>query len=234
MRLPIVFLVLLAAAISYATPVEVSFAFEKAFIPDGFDDNDNAQVVLAGTLPDTCYQTTRVEFALDESTGTVKATQWALAVTDICLPATVPFSTVLSLGNLRAGEYAIEDGPSGKSLGKISIRQAKSPTPDEYTYAPLTNAFVNQDPATGETELVLRGDWMDRCSQFKQVDVEYQAEVVVVKPIIEGQAAPSRACGVAGRSGFEKRLQLQRMPGHTYLLHVRSASGRALNKLIYQ
>ncbi|MCB0418058.1 MAG: hypothetical protein KDD39_10425 [Bdellovibrionales bacterium] len=37
-------------------PVLQAVSAAKAFIPVGFDDNDQSQLVIAGRFPNTCYQ----------------------------------------------------------------------------------------------------------------------------------------------------------------------------------
>ena len=47
---------LLIAGCAFAQgPIREDAPISKIFIPNGFDDNDNAEVILHGKLPSTCY-----------------------------------------------------------------------------------------------------------------------------------------------------------------------------------
>ena len=44
---------------------------ENVFSPMGFDDNDNAQIVLYGNLPDTCHKAGSVRYRVDKQRKTI-------------------------------------------------------------------------------------------------------------------------------------------------------------------
>jgi hypothetical protein len=226
-------LLLAAAANAFGSSLpDIKIQFERAFIPQGFETRDETQVVMAGTLPDTCYKPTRVETQVDKAAKVITITQWAAAASTNCLPMIVPFYSVVKLGRLEAGEYELRDEPSQANLGSLEVLPSKDPGggSDYLNFAPLSDAYVETDPVTGRLELVLEGSWLDRCSRFKEIQVVYQSDVIVVKPIIESESG-SRKCGSKrSRAGFTERVALKAM-SLPYLLHVRLRGGEAINKL---
>jgi hypothetical protein len=231
----VAFSLLFVAALAQAAPSDALVRFEKAYIPVGFDSNDNSQVVLVGTFPDTCHQVAESDFQIDESAKVITVWQHATVFSGNCLPVTVPFQSVITLGILGAGDYTIRDGVAHQALGRLPVTVAKDSGPgtDDYPYAPLSDAYVETDPFSGRSELVLQGTWTDRCTKFRRVDVHYYSEVIVVQPIVEHETEDGRGCG-QGIFRFQKRVALRPMSARSYLLHVRSMAGNAINKIYYQ
>ena len=233
-RLMALAVLFMAIAAIGATPAATKVRFEKSYIPLFFDSNDRSQVVLAGTYPDTCYQGGGVQLQIDKINRVIRATQWAFVSPENCLPALVPFHSILDLGRLEPGVYSIEDGLSGDNLGYLPVTLAKDSGPgNHYNYiAPVSDAYVEKNPTTGQSELVLQGTWADRCTHFKEVNLFYQRDVLIVQPIVEPlNAEDSRDCALQlGR--FQKRIPLRPMAERTYLLHVRTMDGNTINKII--
>ncbi len=232
---------LMALALSFLTTAAVASStaavqvrFEKAFIPLTFDTNDRSQVVLTGVYPDTCYQGGGVQYQVDKAARVIRATQWAFYQPGNCLPATVPFSSVLTFDRLEAGIYEIEDAASGTKLGELAITLAKGPLVPGASYAnfaPVSDAYIEQNATTRQTELVLTGTWTDRCTHFKEVKLFYQSDVLVVQPIVEPlNEEDSRDCALQ-IDRFQKRVPIQTMGERTFLLHVQTPGGFAINKI---
>jgi hypothetical protein len=203
-------------------------SFERAFVPMGLEGGEMAQVVMAGIFPDSCHKAGNPRFLLYKSSKTIRIWQPAQVSSENCLPMTMPFHSVVSLGVLEPGLYTIQDGVSGRALGKLPIAPAAAG--ERPRYAPLRDAFVVSDEQTGETSLVLRGNWSDRCTELEAIDVRYYADVVVVRPIVHSESDGAKRCG-ASRSGFEKRVPLRPIGSGPFLLHVRAEGGNAINKL---
>src|SRR4051812_23648727 len=95
-------------------PVEIALAPAQ-----GFDDNDNVQVVLYGKLPNACFGLDR--YSVEEVKGKAnvyKIRQFAVRRTDgVCanpnnlsefMKFNIPFTSEISIGTLNAGQYRFQ------------------------------------------------------------------------------------------------------------------------------
>src|SRR4051794_10130550 len=89
-------------------PVLVTIAPKQAYAPPGFDDNDNAQVVITGALPSTCFR-------FGPATGRVDAEKAQIIIQNRdysyrscwCHYTLIPYVKVVDLGLVPAGHYKI-------------------------------------------------------------------------------------------------------------------------------
>ncbi len=77
--LPLLILPLLGASFARAdepaAPPLVSVTVRAVYAPSGFDDNDEAQVVLDGFLPNTCYRLAPNAATRSPTTGVIEVIQ---------------------------------------------------------------------------------------------------------------------------------------------------------------
>lgn len=209
-----------------ATPITL----EKAYLPLGFDSNDQSQVVVAGKFPNTCYQLGQTTAKVEKDTITV--TQQALVYQGTCLRVTVPFDQVVDVGILQPGDYNVVDGNSGRKLGVLNVVEATSAGvgTDDLPYAPVRDVFLTKDGETGNFSLILQGAFTNRCMKLKKVEVKDQPDVLVVLPIAEMVEGDDCKEGIFR---FQEKKALKRLEDKAYLLHVRAMNGKALNKMHY-
>jgi hypothetical protein len=207
---------------------ETAVRLEKAFIPIGFDDNDHTQVVVSGILPDTCYKLGSYNVKIDENKQVVYVKQMANVRLGPCLDVIIPFSEVINVGPLKEGSYIVVDSASGGTLGQLPVNKATKPTIDDYLYLPLTDANVRTDSAK-HSFLQLDGKFSDRCTRYKKSLIHYYKDVIVVQPIVDH--IESQRCGHEP-TRFQITEPLADGLKGTYLLHVRSMEGQAVNKLV--
>ncbi|MEZ4750957.1 MAG: hypothetical protein R3B54_10145 [Bdellovibrionota bacterium] len=81
-------------------PVLQAVASVKAFVPVGFDDNDQSQIVIAGRFPNTCYQVGPYEVKVDDADKSITVTQYAYVYSGVCLRMLVPYTQTVELGCL--------------------------------------------------------------------------------------------------------------------------------------
>lgn len=216
-------------------PETVQVGLQKAYVPIGFDSNDQSQLVVAGTFPNTCYQVGLSRADVDAEAKTITLTQEAYVYQGVCLRVIVPFDQVVELGILEPGEYRIVDGITQKELGAFPVARATNPgtSTDDFPYAPVRDAFITKCSEPGGSCLILEGAFLNRCMRLKKVEVCYQSDVIVVLPIVEMiDAREGRGC-TGGVFRFQKRIPLRELEDHAYLLHVRSMNGKSLNKIHY-
>ena len=208
-------------------PTLVDFPVGKSFVPHGFDDNDRVQVMVAGVFPDTCYRVAIAFSKVDENQKKIFITQTAYHYSGICTRVFVPFASVVDVGLVRSGEYQLVDGVSGKTLGAMPITRSSHTGADDYVYALVHDANIRNEGPSKKT-LMLSGELPDRCSEFKEVQVHYYPDVVVVQPIVK---RISELCAPQ-KTRFIKEVALQSSLRGVQLIHVRSLNGQAINKLV--
>jgi hypothetical protein len=225
MRSAIVFAAALAAAPAFAQTL-VPVRVQDLFVPAGFDANDEAMAVLDGYLPNACYRLAHSTATYDSGERAYRVTQYAwLHGGPICLQIATPFTTEVRLGVVPAGGYrVVTDGASASTL---TVTRASNEGPDDHPYAPIDEARVDYDAATGLYTAVLRGRFTTPCMDWDEIQVVDSGRTIELLPIV--RVDMSGDCPASTRS-FERRTELPRgmTPGR-HLLHVRSLSGKAVN-----
>lgn len=228
----IIFLIaLLISVFSFSLAQAQQVSLQKVvlaavYVPIGFDSINKSQVTVEGIFQNTCYRVASHTVKITDNTITI--TQGANRYNGICADVLVPFSQVIDLGILKAGDYDIVDGTSGRNLGTLPVVNApqKSPAtyPDDYLYAPVTDASVLVD---GGRRVVLSGAFTDDCTKLTEIRVQLFKNVIQVLPITERAASGCHH----GFHPFQVSQPLAVADGH-YLLHVRSLSGNAVSKMV--
>ena len=212
-------------------PTTVKIA--KAFVPVGFDDNDNVQIVVAGILPDTCYRLGPSKFEVDEGKSVVFVEQNAFVQKGPCLDVIIPYSFVYDLGVVKQGKYRIVDKTSSNELGTLTITRATSEKMDDFLYMPLTDARIHKTAGIEKPSVTLEGKLTNRCTKFDRAIVNYYPEkdpdVIVIQPIAKHDAG--ERCETEFRH-YQITIPLREGLSHAKLLHVRSMDGKAVNKVV--
>lgn len=203
------------------------------FAPVGFDDNDEAVVVVDGYLPSGCYKLTRPEVVVDRATKSVKIRPMARYFDVPCIEALVPYHFDVKLGVLPVGNYAVTVAAGGRTLTEsMAVAEATSSGPDDYLYAPIDEVSVAAEPTTGKLTATLQGRFTRSCLVWDEVKVIDTGKTINVLPIMkletQGPCDPAEI-------PFKKTIDLPGtiVPGR-HLLHVRSLNGQAVNILFYK
>lgn len=226
--LSVVFLSSLAMSAMASLPEVIPVRIDKSYVPVGFDDNDKVQVTIAGVFPNNCFKVGPYRTHVDAARKRIYVEQSAYRYQGVCLQVLVPFTQTIELGIVREGTYSVRDALTGKKLGDLPVNRAKTDSPDDFLYAPISDAYVALDGAG--YRMTLKGTFTDRCMRLKEVKVSYYKDVVVVQPIAEMIGTPHNCGHELVRFQHEEILQ-DGLKG-TYLLHVRSMEGQAINKLV--
>lgn len=203
------------------------------FAPVGFDDNDEAEVVVDGYLPSGCYKLTEPEITVDKDLKIVTVAPKARYYNVPCIEMLVPYFFTAKLGQLDHGGYKVEViGPTTQLSDDLPVKHAIGPSPDDFNYAPVDDAKVEKDPATGALTAVLRGRFTNTCMAWDKAIVEDNVKTVNILPILA--PIPDHDCA-ATEVPFEQRIALPATltPGRR-LLHVRSLNGQAVNHLFFK
>ncbi len=228
-----VFLFFFLTSVLYASDFvqEIEQPLEKALIPIGFDNNDSVQIMVTGRFKSPCYQIGTFYSTVDRKKKVVEVQLSAYEYKGCSLDVEVPFYQVIPLGLIReAGDYTVKDMTGKNALGVLKIAPAEvSPeTTDDFTYAPLLDAFI-LERKSGKKVLILTGVFSDSCLRFQKVEVKYYPEVVVVLPKIY---RPKNAGCEKGEFPFRREEVLNADLPAKFLLHVRSWGGQAINKTV--
>lgn len=235
--------VLLSAAVfapnAQANPPALAPApVEKVFVPQGFDDNDNAEVILHGHFPDSCMKSGPVDVSVDLNNQVISLRPEVYVYSSrLCLNVEVPFIQRVPLGNLPDGQWKIkvESARAVQESIPLMVQKARSSAPDDYLYAPVDEVVILPEPGREASRVVVSGRWpvapAGQCFELVRVASKLGADnSLVVLPIAE--LRPDGQC--------KNPLNLQRsfvgssvLPGKVpadLLIHVRVLNGESLNK----
>jgi hypothetical protein len=218
-------------------PVEIPAAIEKIFIPFGFDDNDNVEVVLHGNFPNTCYQVgnTTAKVDVEARIVTVSATSYQYPGT-FCIQSITPFIQTIKLGVVPEGSYQVIYAHDEKVQAALEVTRRKTESADDFLYATVENASLEVNPANGKQALKLQGHFpyfFIGCMVLKDVRiVKNPKDVLVVQPIAEIVTDEAVCNTQPDDRAFEYTSGLPEPFQGEGLLHVRTLHGNSLNRYI--
>lgn len=210
---------------------EVSQPIAKAYIANGFDTDDNVEIVVMAILRDSCMQVGRAAADVDEARRLLTIHLTAYEFSGNCVKADIPVYVPLYVGPIRnPGIYTIQDNSLRRAIASFGVSRAPitGAGVDSVSYPPLTDAYLLKQE--GKDVLVLKGFMPLDCLTIDAVDVQIYSDSAVVRPRM------SRLEGVSCRKGnfpFTKNVPVtQALPRGVFLLHVRSMGGRSINKMV--
>jgi hypothetical protein len=205
--------------VALAQNITNTLQIDRVFIPNGFDDNDNVQVVVQGTLNDTCWKVG--ESQTHRNGHEISVSVQGVQVGCFCIPVEVPYYKVIDLGKLRAGNYMVRIGDQ-KMIHQLTVDRAPTPTQDSHLYANVMSAYFDG------SRLVLKGIHPDRSFYIKQIVVRQQSDgTIVVLPLVARHPIIRDFVTVPFTEivDLHEHIEIQ----NTYLIHVRSMNGNAVN-----
>jgi hypothetical protein len=210
---------------------------QNTFLPSGFDDNDNVQLVVSGYLPNTCYKAGVATAQVDQkekkiyiqNTAYIYGGSW-------CAPVTVPYMHTVNLGFVPAGRYQIliqDQQNKSHDQGFLNVAVSTTAAADDYLYAPVQDVFVespdHSQPPTSHPTLVIRGMFESDCMHLQEVKVNYRSpNIIEIFPIASMDEKDCHAVSTP----FESHVKLQGVPSGSTLIYVRSLNGQAISKVI--
>ncbi|MFZ4713452.1 MAG: hypothetical protein ACOYL6_07070 [Bacteriovoracaceae bacterium] len=144
-----------------AKPEVVEAPVDHVFIPRGFDNNDRVEVTVTGNFPNPCY--TKNKYDINITGQTIKISLTSIFMDDPaytkCEPLKIPFTEVVTLGNLQGGKYnvVINQGGTYQINDSMVVGEAQSQSMDDNIYALveyIDSGVTGQ--ATGEAILIAR------------------------------------------------------------------------------
>ena len=211
----------------------VAIESEIVFTPEGFDDNDNAQVVLDGWLPTSCHQLADPEVKIDAENLMIQVAAQATKEGTFCLPRATRFTQVVDLGILPYGDYDIVTN-NGQLTEPLLVAEADKAGPDDYQYPKIDKAYADFAPeyrqvTASRWAVVIEGEYLNSCQEIAEIVVTDSGDTVEVQPILRSTEAITCLPVV---TPFVTRAPL---PDYAtqgrYLLHVRGFDGTAANSV---
>jgi hypothetical protein len=229
------FVASVAGAAPTRPPILVTAPVDKVFVPSGFDDNDDVEVIVHGSFPNTCYKTGPVTGKVDASTGVVTVDVKAyLYQGERCAQMLVPFTQSVRLGAVPAGQYRIKvaDRPAAATVPLV-VATAQTSSPDDYLYAPVALVAVDE-AGPGEIAVRIEGDYpymLQGCMVLREVRTYMSpGQTLVVMPIAEIVVDDVQCAAQAANRRFAVSKTIGALPPDDYLVHVRVLDGNSLNR----
>lgn len=225
---------LLSASIQAGEPRVVVAPVDHLFVPQGFDNNDNIEVVVTGKFPNPCFIRNKVDVQVDKNKILVNIT--ALQKEDkrneICSPMPVPFSESVTIGSLQGGEYEIvvNKGSKFEQLKKMNVAVSSSNSVDDYIYASVDYVDLGFTGGADGSAFIIAKSPSD-CMVFDHVEyVTNDQDTLSVLPIMK---RVSQTCIERSQTlQIPIKFDLARFNHSKLLLFVRSMDGKAVNTLV--
>jgi hypothetical protein len=224
-------MLLLSSGVALAsTPVEIKTPVENIYSPEGFDSNDNVEIIIEGYLPNLCHKspTSKVRVVGSKIEIDVTALRYD-ASNPFCPEAIVPFVETVKVGLLDKGNYDIV--VNGKSIyqkaGTIHVNEATSNSVDEHVYANVDSVMKNSN----SREVELRGYTVSDCFVLDEINVvDNGKDVYSILPKMKqiSDFCPMKMIPFSYKMEVPSKLKKEKV-----LLHVRGMNGNSVNSLFY-
>ena len=214
----------------FAAPTLITAPVTDLYIPTGFDDNDNSEIVVAGVFPSACYKTGPSEISIHRETSEIHIAVNAYEYEGICAEVLTPFLQTIKLGFLKAGDYTVHITHSNLT-DRMSIGTSVTSIPDDYLYAPVENAVM--ELSAGSQKLILEGTFpytFVGCAIMSEIKViQSKKDLLEVLPIME--LVDDGRC-LRENNEFSIAYNLKDKLEGKILIHVRVLNGQSYSRLV--
>ncbi|MDR3608339.1 MAG: hypothetical protein P4M08_13295 [Oligoflexia bacterium] len=204
----------------------------QIFVPPGFDNNDNVQVILRSNVPNTCYKISNPISHVDLATQTIYvAAQGFRTAGEFCGEIFIVFNQTVNLGRLPSGDYKVvqikPDGTEG-TQAELTVATAKPTWTEDNLYASVDQAFV--DTSTGTPVVRLVGTLPSPCFAMQEIHVLHRAaHIVEVLPVMAPVTTQDQMASCSGKPvPFDVTETLPAVEPGAWLLYTRSINGQSL------
>lgn len=210
-------------------PQVVPAPVDHLFVPKGFDNNDNIELVVTGKFPNPCFASNKVDVKVqgDVVAVTVTALQ-SEGSGERCEPLKVPFKEVVTVGNLQGGDYKIVVNDTLKD--SLMVETSNSQSVDEHLYASVDYVDLGfTGGLSGSAFLVARA--VSSCLEFDHVEyVSNGKDTFSVLPIMK---KVSDVCPEESRRiDIPIKFDIRSLKSPEVLLFVRSMDGKSVHSMI--
>lgn len=216
------------------TPSVVVSPLDHLFIPAGFDNNDNVELVVTGKFPNPCYTRNKVEVVVkdDVINATITSLLQTPSDSSICEDLKISFSETVTVGNLQAGNYKIivNEGTRSELKGELEVAVSASHSVDDHIYAQIDH--VNLGFAGGITgDALLIGYSPSPCLVVDKV--VYRNNGMDTYSILPIMKKISNVCPeIKTQIEIPIKFNVSSVKNETILLFVRSIEGKSIQAFI--
>lgn len=227
-------------AISFSTllmaagPQIVTSPVDHLFVPEGFDNNDNVEVIVTGKFPNPCYIKNKVD--VDVKDEKIFITVTALKKDDeallICEPMVVPFKEEVTIGNLQGGDYEVivNDKTEFEKKDTLKVAVSSSSSVDEHLYPMVEYIELGfTGGLSGDALLVAKSP--SDCLAFDKVEyLSNKKDTISIMPIMKKISANCNE--KTKRIQIPVKFNAHSVKNKEVLLFVRSIDGKSVNTII--
>jgi hypothetical protein len=224
LSIPVMFFGLISQ-VSASVPSPV----DHLFIPKGFDNNDNVEVIVTGKFPSPCFSRNEVKVDVQDNKIFVSlTTQEKKRSPAFCEPLSVPFSEVINVGNLQGGDYEVIVNNDLKE--NLFIETSHSQSVDDHLYASVE--YVDLGFTGGLSgDAVLIGKSVSSCLALDHVEyISNGKDTYSVLPIMKKMS--SNCPEDSDRLEIPVKYDLSKMNSDKVLIFVRSLEGKSVHSII--
>lgn len=215
-------------------PQIIASPVEHLFVPAGFDNNDNVEVIVTGSFPNPCYIRNKVDVEVngDRVLINVTALKKESNSLELCGPMSVPFKEEVTIGNLQGGDYEIivNEKTEHEKIGKLHVDVSSSSSVDDHLYPIVEYVELGfTGGLSGDATLIAKSP--SDCVIFEKVEyISNNTDSISILPVMKKISTNCNA--------NKKRLQIPvRFNPHglrskDVLLFVRSIDGKSVNAII--
>lgn len=225
-RMLIAFLAMGVASAS--VPVEVMVPIDSVYSPNGFDSNDNSQIIISGYLPNLCHQAPKSIVNMADGKVDIKVVSLKYHPSNpYCPEMIVPFVEAIDLGPMDKGVYDIV--VNGKSIyerrSSLQVAEASSDAVDDFVYAGVE--YIEK--SAGSRKVVLKGYNPSDCFVLDEIEIiDNNKDVYSILPKMK-QISDFCALKLVP---FEYDVVVpSKLKSDNVLLHVRSMEGKSVNSV---
>lgn len=226
-RISITVLALSISSLLQAAPVVVDAPIDHLFVPNGFDNNDNVEVMVTGNFPTTCFSRNKVEVAVKNEIINVKVTSLDSSKDNSnCETIEIPFMENVTIGNLQAGDYKVI--VNNKLTEKLTVDVSSSNSVDDHLYAMINYVELGfTGGLSGEAMLV--GKKQD-CLELDKVEyLSNGKDTLSILPIMKKVAT---CTGEKSYLEVPVKFQPRAFANSKVLLFVRTMDGKSISSLV--
>lgn len=229
---------------TFAAETKVKIPMKVVLIPSkGYDDNDNIQAVVYGSLPNACYKAGDSKADLELGTNEISITQYAWktdegdCANEATLPdsmrSAIPFSDEVKLGHLKQGVYQVKWENEARSISSRIFEVEIAPTGrvDNLPYAAVTGLGVADFTFSNEDIVVTMTGFLNSSC----VELDTQTQVIRLDDVFVLLPTIKQKVGAICRQiilPFQTTVNLGKVDPGIFLIQSRSMSGKAVNKVV--
>jgi hypothetical protein len=224
----------LSTLVGATEPKVIISPVEHLFVPKGFDNNDNIEVVVTGKFPNPCYIRNKVEVEVMGEKVFIRVT--ALKKDDgkaeLCEKMSVPFKEAVTLGNFQGGNYEVivNENTRFEQKDNLEVAVSTSRSVDEHLYPIVDYIDLGfTGGMSGSVMLVARTP--SDCVAFDKVEIISNGkDSLSILPIMK---KVSSQCNENKRQiTIPVKFDASKIRNKDILLFVRSIEGKSVNSII--